>query len=456
MSIVDICHSVHRLAENHSSQMRCRWLHQVSHGLHPAKINILHLKIEVWSLEFRMEVWSLEWRFGVENGGLEFRMEVWSLEDDFSLSIAWFLGDPALNFQGCSPPALPKAFKVPWVFQKKKTLFNGERAKQKKKHLSEPQPILLMAEILHQLRLVVYPIIYKVSYIPGGAGFQPSTVGCLPSFDQVGNKHVSEHASWSWRWSQNRRSSRQNSPKRDQRKVNQNLWNLLAIFEGHNCQWPPRLPYFSKNRKNTFFPQKKHGCNQQPNRSSSACGQLEGTAERKILIPWIRLKFGEVWNAWFGSCWLFWTPPKKKVGSKLVSKLGYFMLFHPIWGGLINTKLTGLHHSYGLFTHPTCKFLSNCHEPSSNTWEGWWMDRPKMQGVLRSFWKGHYLKRELIIWVFNARCFVANFCFGWLVNVWSELLLVLTPLKCVFVLVVTHCFATSGLLTANSICATFN
>ena len=28
--------------------------------------------------------------------------------------------------------------------------------------------ILLMEEILHQLRLVVYPIIYKVLYIPGG------------------------------------------------------------------------------------------------------------------------------------------------------------------------------------------------------------------------------------------------------------------------------------------------
>ena len=36
--------------------------------------------------------------------------------------------------------------------------------------------LLLMAEILHQLRLVVYPIIYKVLYIPGGARFQPSTV----------------------------------------------------------------------------------------------------------------------------------------------------------------------------------------------------------------------------------------------------------------------------------------
>ena len=28
----------------------------------------------------------------------------------------------------------------------------------------------------NQLRLVVFPIIYRVSYIPGGAGFQPSTV----------------------------------------------------------------------------------------------------------------------------------------------------------------------------------------------------------------------------------------------------------------------------------------
>ena len=38
--------------------------------------------------------------------------------------------------------------------------------------------VLLMAEIWreNQLRLVVYPIIYRVSYIPGGVGFQPSTV----------------------------------------------------------------------------------------------------------------------------------------------------------------------------------------------------------------------------------------------------------------------------------------
>ena len=59
----------------------------------------------------------------------------------------------------------------------------GKKAEDFVHHLSNgtPKPlwdavILLMAEILHQLRLVVYPIIYRVSYIPGGAGFQPSTV----------------------------------------------------------------------------------------------------------------------------------------------------------------------------------------------------------------------------------------------------------------------------------------
>ena len=44
--------------------------------------------------------------------------------------------------------------------------------------LAKDWVILLMAEIRreNQLRLVVYPIIYRVSYIPGGAGFLPSTV----------------------------------------------------------------------------------------------------------------------------------------------------------------------------------------------------------------------------------------------------------------------------------------
>jgi len=33
-----------------------------------------------------------------------------------------------------------------------------------------------MEEILHQLRLVVYPTIYRALCMPGGAGFQPSAV----------------------------------------------------------------------------------------------------------------------------------------------------------------------------------------------------------------------------------------------------------------------------------------
>ena len=52
--------------------------------------------------------------------------------------------------------------------------------------LSTSIDILLMAEILHQLRLVVYPIVYRVSYIPGGARFQPSTVGSI--WDQSWSK----------------------------------------------------------------------------------------------------------------------------------------------------------------------------------------------------------------------------------------------------------------------------
>ena len=46
--------------------------------------------------------------------------------------------------------------------------------------LVRKETLLLMAEIrlYNQLRLVVYPIIYKVLYIPGGClEFLPSTVG---------------------------------------------------------------------------------------------------------------------------------------------------------------------------------------------------------------------------------------------------------------------------------------
>ena len=39
--------------------------------------------------------------------------------------------------------------------------------------------ILLMEEILHQLRLVVYPMSFRALYISGGAGFLPSTVPAI-------------------------------------------------------------------------------------------------------------------------------------------------------------------------------------------------------------------------------------------------------------------------------------
>ena len=52
--------------------------------------------------------------------------------------------------------------------------------------MSSEEDLGLMEEILHQLRLVVYPIIYKVLYIPG-AGFLPSTV-CFQRRKDVGPK----------------------------------------------------------------------------------------------------------------------------------------------------------------------------------------------------------------------------------------------------------------------------
>ena len=47
-----------------------------------------------------------------------------------------------------------------------------------------------MAKILHQMRLAVYPIISRVSYIPSGAGFQPSTA-ITQGFGQ-------KSSSWAW------------------------------------------------------------------------------------------------------------------------------------------------------------------------------------------------------------------------------------------------------------------
>jgi len=63
-------------------------------------------------------------------------------------------------------------FDIPTIFKDSKIL--------------DPSFILLMVQKSgdHQLRLVVYPIIYRVLYIPGGAGFLPSIVSThpLPAF----------------------------------------------------------------------------------------------------------------------------------------------------------------------------------------------------------------------------------------------------------------------------------
>ena len=53
---------------------------------------------------------------------------------------------------------------------------------------------LLMAEILHQLSLVGYPIVYRfysALYISGGAGFLPSTVW---------REHLEDHPSYCSKW----------------------------------------------------------------------------------------------------------------------------------------------------------------------------------------------------------------------------------------------------------------
>ena len=58
-------------------------------------------------------------------------------------------------------------------------------------HLAQ---IMLMEEILHQLRLVVHPIIYRVLYISGGClGFLPSTffLGQLDSVTQARSNKAS-------------------------------------------------------------------------------------------------------------------------------------------------------------------------------------------------------------------------------------------------------------------------
>ena len=58
--------------------------------------------------------------------------------------------------------------------------------------------ILLMAKILHQLIWKKYPVIYRVSYMSGGAGFLPSTVLWLTYKPPVPSYPLPSNTSPSW------------------------------------------------------------------------------------------------------------------------------------------------------------------------------------------------------------------------------------------------------------------
>ncbi len=78
-----------------------------------------------------------------------------------------------------------KVLIITWI-QKKETSLESNKKEQLQSHPWRSCLVnyWMMAEIRreNQLRLVVYPIIYKVLYIPGGAGFQPSTVWNLVNY----------------------------------------------------------------------------------------------------------------------------------------------------------------------------------------------------------------------------------------------------------------------------------
>ena len=73
---------------------------------------------------------------------------------------------PTIGEVDAEPPALPPGKTYMLVGKTPGAVCNRE----KWRHTVDG------SEILHQLRLVVYPIIYRVLYIPSGAGFLPSTV----------------------------------------------------------------------------------------------------------------------------------------------------------------------------------------------------------------------------------------------------------------------------------------
>ena len=88
-----------------------------------------------------------------------------------------------------------------------------------------PQPkmksvMLLMVQksCVHQLRLVVYPVIYQVLYIPGGPGFLPSTVFLRKNKKLCNSKKKTQSsmfpnnlAFWKWYdWSQKNPQTQKN------------------------------------------------------------------------------------------------------------------------------------------------------------------------------------------------------------------------------------------------------
>ena len=97
-------------------------------------------------------------------------------------------------------------------------------------------PILFMEEIVHQLRLVVYLIIYRVLYIPGGClGFLPSTVvRSIPKKHQPTNiaADIFPHSSDSFLVTESLPSCRQVLPQ----KAGQLFKNEKAF-----CPFPTRL-----------------------------------------------------------------------------------------------------------------------------------------------------------------------------------------------------------------------
>ena len=81
---------------------------------------------------------------------------------------------------------------MPWIRYLGRVLENGCEPRLDSDISGYIGRVLLMVQKpgVHQLRLVVYPIIYRVLYIPGGAGFQPSTVGSHDLFQQNAEPHI--------------------------------------------------------------------------------------------------------------------------------------------------------------------------------------------------------------------------------------------------------------------------